>query len=194
MASTSAIDSPAEFSVWVPIYLPWSTGTDTEEHREVLRLSEEYRVWFDAETERQLQAVLDRCPELNDEVNWVTLMTHEDTDVRALATRRHQMALRRCFEPHDAQALDWQSRIAEAVRRENAGRFRCHPLCRPGVALEIRSPGGSIRYAVIGHADEHGDLSTPAIANDDVVTRVMDLMPMIEASGRGNNTRKTRDS
>ena len=185
-------------TTWISIGLPWSTGTDTAERREVLRLSEEYRVWFDAETERRfgpvleladwtmvhLQTVLDRCPELNDEDNWVTLMTHEDADVRALATRRHQMALRRSFEPHDAQALDWQSRIAEAVQRENAGRFRCHPLCRPGVALEIRSPGGSIRYAVIGHADEHGDLSPPAIADDEVVMRAMDLMPMIEASGR----------
>lgn len=145
---------------WIPISLPWSTGSDTAERHEVLRLSEEYRVWFDAETERrfgpvleldwgmvQLQAVLDRCPELNDEGNWVTLTAHEDADVRALATRRHQMALRRSFEPHDVQALDWQARIAEAVQRENAGRFRCHPLCRPGVALEIRSPGGSTRHA-----------------------------------------------
>ena len=40
MASTSAIDNSVEFSVWVPIYLPWSTGADTEERREVLRLSE----------------------------------------------------------------------------------------------------------------------------------------------------------
>jgi hypothetical protein len=162
-----------------------------------LRLSEEYRVWFDAETERrfgpvlkldgsmaQLQAVLDRCPELSAEDNWVTLMAHEDADVRALATRRHQGALRRSFEAHDAQALGWQSRIAEAVQRENAGRFRCHPLCRPGVALEIRSPGGSTRCVVIGHGDEYGDLSDPAITDDEVVMRAMDLMPMIEGSRR----------
>ena len=42
-------------------------------------------------------------------------MAHEDADVRALATRRHQMALRRHFERHDAQALDWEARIAAAV-------------------------------------------------------------------------------
>jgi hypothetical protein len=193
---TVAIDS-LEFSTWTAICLPWSTGADTAERHEVLRLSEEYRAWFDAETERRfgpvlklddwtmvhLQTVLDRCPELNDEDNWVTLMTREDADVRALATRWYQMALRRSFESHDAQALAWQSRIAEAVQRENAGRFCCHSLCRPGVALEIRSPGGSIRYAVVGHTDEHGDLSTPAVADDEIVIRAMDLMPMIEANG-----------
>ena len=194
------------FSPWISICLPWSTGDDTVERREVLRLSEEYRVWFDAETERrfgpvlkldwgmdQLQAVLDRCPELNDEGNWVTLMAHEDADVRALATRRHQMALRRSFEPHDAQALGWQSRIADAVQRENNGRFCCHPLCRPGVALEIRSPGGTTRYAVIGHANEHGDLSIPAIADDEIVMRAMDLMPMIAASGRAPRAQGSRE-
>lgn len=178
---------------WIPINLPWSTGPDTAERREVLRLSEEYRVWFDVETERrfgpllelnwsasQLQSVLDRCPELDGEGNWATLLAHEDADVRALATRRSQMAQRRAFEPKDPQALNWQSRIDEAVRREDAGRFRCHSLCRPGVALEIRSSEGSMRRLVIGHADEHGDLSTPAISDDDVVVRAMDLMPLIE--------------
>lgn len=181
---------------WIPVHLPWSTGPDTAERREVLRLSEEYRAWFDAETERRfgpileldwdatrLQGVLDRCPDLDDEGNWSALTAHEDADVRALATRRHQMSLRRAFEPEDPQAQRWQSRIAEAVRRENAGRFCHHPLCRAGVALEIRAPGGSTRYLVIGH-DEHGGASCPAIADDDVVTRAMDLMPTIEASGR----------
>lgn len=182
---------------WVPVHLPWSTGPDTAERREVLRLSEEYRVWFDAETERRfgpvleldwdatrLQGVLDRCPDLDDEGNWSTLAAHEDADVRALATRRRQMSLRRTFEPGDPQAQRWQSRIAEAIRREDAGRFCRHPLCRPGVALEVRSPGGSTRYVVIGHADEHGDSSSPAISHDDVVVRALDLMPTIEASGR----------
>jgi hypothetical protein len=181
---------------WTPINLPWSTGPDTAERREVLRLSEEYRVWFDAETERRfgpvlelawdmarIQRALERCPELDDDGSWVTLQTHEDADVRALATRRRQMALRRAFEPSDPHALRWQARIAEAVQREDSGRFRCHPLCRPGVALEVRSADGSTRRVVIGHTDEHGDVSTPAIADDDVVTRALDLTPIFETIG-----------
>jgi hypothetical protein len=193
---TVGIDNSVELAVWIPICLPWSTGANTAERYEVLRLSEEYRVWFDAETAQRfgpvleldwdmsrLQTVLDQCPELDDSGVSVRLMAHEDADVRALATRRHQMALRRRFERLDPQALDWKSRIAAAIQRENAGRFHCHPLCRPGVALEIQSPEGSTRYIVIGHADAHGDLSIPAITDNEIVMRAMDLMEHRASTG-----------
>lgn len=155
----------------------------------MLRLSEEYRVWFDSETERQfgpllqldwdgsqLQNVLDRCPALDDSGNWESLMTHVDPDVRVLATRRNQMALRRRFEANDTRAVGWTTQIAELVARENAGRFRYHEMCRPGVALEIRDTNGLTRYVVIGHGDG------PEVADDDIVLRIMDLMPIVEAA------------
>ena len=56
---TVGTDNSVELAVSIPIGLPWSTGTDTAERREVLRLSEEYRIWFDAETAQRFGPVLE---------------------------------------------------------------------------------------------------------------------------------------
>lgn len=184
---------------WIVVNLPWRDTNSAELH-EVRRLSSEYANWFNAKVIElfgpipdpkwditRVHKVLEACPDL-DTTDWsdvnaynTFVATHLDADERVVAARRRYKALRDQFETNSIECQEWQRRIAAASEQASSRQFCDHALCRPGVALEIRSATGELRRVIIGDVDNGGhDLATPAIAGDDVIVRCADLRPLVE--------------
>ena len=166
---------------WITINLPYRTEPNHPLYLEVTRLAEEYQTWEDTEADRRFgplitlywssekfREVRDRCPDLDDPANWQSLMTHDDPDVRILATRRQRLALRRDFGG-SSEAIERQAPVWEARKREESGQFVNHPMNRPGVVIEVCDSDGARRRLMI----EHG--TSQDLKPGDVVTRYMDL-------------------
>jgi hypothetical protein len=139
------------------------------------------------DSERIARAV-DATPDLSsrewssEEAFSAFLAIHEDPDVRMLATRRRHRVLVSEIEMTDPEFRQWQRRIdalGEVVRGEQ---FSTHPMCHPGIALEVRAVDGSTRRVMIGDCSPSGsDLAIPEIADDEVVVRFLDLRPFYAA-------------
>lgn len=99
-----------------------------------------------------------------------------DPDALVMAERRRHRAILDRIEATSPACADWLRRIEEARDRCRSEQFVTHPMCQPGVALQIRAPDGTVRRVLIGDCDRGGmDLASPVIADDDVVLAIMDL-------------------
>lgn len=178
---------------WVTVELPWTISLDAPEYLEVWRISEEYRMWFDAEVVRKfgsrpelsngddyMYEFLELNPGL-EESDWLRISERPDTDpdVKEIAVRNLWTIRTRQWEETDPEATSWQEKIEAAVKVSKTTQFRSHPMRVPGIALEIRNPAGELRRVMLGDCDGSGsDLAQPVITEGDVVVRYMDVRPV----------------
>lgn len=186
-------------AVWVTVNLPWLVS-DTPEHREVDRLSDEFAAWFDAESATRfgsqvdvdidyesLTSLLDAYPDLDDRSNWESeagfhafLAAHAGADplVGRIAARRYLKAQQGRWESSSPECKAWLDRIEVAAARRAELSFCNHEACAPGVLLEVRSFAfNTVRRVMLGHCNSSGmhGYEGSDIEDDDVVVRYLDL-------------------
>jgi hypothetical protein len=200
-------DDPRDEQIarWVDVNLVWSSHSseNTEDQKAFYRENDEFLVWYKAERIkrfgdsnphldwRDIERVEQAAPELRErerfhDPQWLADIKakYDDTAAIQLAEHRHRVGLEGVWASSDPTVQAWNERVHAFHVRERERQFRSHPMCQPGVLIEVITPtddGEQKERFLIGDINQvGGQCDDCSIPSDTRVLRYLDLRPLIQ--------------
>lgn len=200
-------DPRDELRGWVNVELPWYNSARSPDDLLFEAMTRKFNEWYRAERERRfgkdpmsdwstgsISERVERAEKIAPELEarerfadptWLDdiKLKYSDTDVLRLAETRHRRGLEAIWSAQDETCRGFQEMFAARQQAEKRWRaqteFRSHPMCKPGVLIDVRTPvddGFKLERLLIGDINSLGGTCDDcAIAPETLVLRYYDL-------------------